>query len=116
MTNEIERLQIREMIEKGVISASEGVRLLNSLQDEPGEDSRPLLNPTATTTAEAPAAPEAAGEPLASEAEITSAPYDFNSGIKRWRRWWWLPLTVGIGITVTSGFLMFLAYQKSGFG
>ena len=32
MTNESERLQILEMIEKGVISASEGVRLLNSLQ------------------------------------------------------------------------------------
>ena len=28
MTNESERLQILEMIEKGVISASEGVRLL----------------------------------------------------------------------------------------
>ena len=35
MTNEAERLQILEMIEKGVITAAEGVRLLNSLQGNP---------------------------------------------------------------------------------
>lgn len=61
MTNETERLQILEMIEKGVISASEGVRLLNSLQGEPGEATIPLINPadarSPTVTAELPKTP-----------------------------------------------------------
>ena len=46
MTNETERLQILEMIEKGVISAAEGVRLLNSLQGEPEEVEIPLISTT----------------------------------------------------------------------
>jgi hypothetical protein len=119
MTNETERLQILEMIEKGVISASEGVRLLNSLQGEPVEVATPLISPPTSTAAEpnkAPAAPEVIEETPASGNNVTPAPYEFDSGIKRWRRWWWVPLTIGIGITVVSGLLMFMAYQKSGFG
>jgi len=119
MTHETERLQILEMIEKGVISASEGVRLLNSLQGEPGEDVTPRMPPTASATAEIPSpplAPEVVEEPPAPEPKASSTPFEFDSGIKKWRRWWWLPLTIGIGITVTSGLLMFLAYQTSGFG
>ncbi len=53
MTNETERLQILEMIEKGVISAAEGVRLLNSLQGEPEEVETPVISspaPTASRT------------------------------------------------------------------
>src|SRR5512136_2504411 len=119
MTNEMERLQILEMIEKGVISASEGVRLLNSLQGEAGEDAISTIPPTASATAEIPSpplAPEVVEEPPAPEPKASSTPFEFDSGIKKWRRWWWIPLTIGIGITVTSGLLMFLAYQKSGFG
>ncbi len=123
MTNETERLQILEMIEKGVISASEGVRLLNSLQGEPGEATIPLINPadarSPTVTAELPKTPpmpEVIEESPTSAPKAPSAPYEFDSGIKKWRRWWWIPLTIGIGITVISGSLMFLAYQKSGFG
>jgi len=119
MTHETERLQILEMIEKGVISASEGVRLLNSLQGEPGEDATPRMPPTTSATAEIPSpppAPEVVEEPPAPEPKASSTPFEFDSGIKKWRRWWWLPLTIGIGITVTSGLLMFLAYQTSGFG
>lgn len=114
--NESERLQILEMIEKGVISASEGVRLLNSLQ---GEADTPLLDEPSAATTEQPEispAPEVIEQVPAPETKTSSAPYEFDSGIKKWRRWWWIPLTVGIGITVVSGTLMFLAYQKSGFG
>lgn len=114
--NESERLQILEMIEKGVITASEGVRLLNSLQDEPGEPATPLfVEPGATSTepAEISTEPEVNEQSPAAEAK-TSPPFD--SGIQKWRRWWWIPLTVGIGITVFSGLLMFLAYQNNGFG
>ncbi len=116
MSNEPERLQILEMIEKGIINAEEGVRLLNSLQGEGGEDTPPMIASAATATAEIPAEPEVIKEPPAAEKKAASAPFEFDEGIKRWRRWWWVPLSVGIGITVVSGLLMLLAYQKSGFG
>lgn len=119
MTNELERLQILEMIEKGVISASEGVRLLNSLQGELGDDvtqQASLASATQEATSGYPPMPEVITEtPVYSSATATS-PYEFESEINKWRRWWWIPLTVGIGITVISGSLMFLAYQNSGFG
>ena len=113
MSNEPERLQILELIEKGIISADEGVRLLNSLQGETGDDSPALI---ASGTTETPVAPEVIEEPPVSEKKATSVPFHFDEDIKKWRRWWWVPLTVGIIITVVSGLLMFLAFQKSGFG
>ena len=116
MTNESERLQILEMIEKGVISASEGVRLLNSLQGEPEEAANPQLSHIASTAAKSSPMPEVVVEEPASESKTSSTPFEFDSEIKKWRRWWWIPLTVGIIITVVSGLLMFLAYQRSGFG
>jgi hypothetical protein len=119
MSNESERLQILEMIERGVISAAEGVRLLNALQGEPGEGDAPVLNAGVAAAPEKPASPpepEVVEEAFPSRAKSSSASADFAPGVKKWRRWWWIPLSIGIGITVISGLLMFLAYQKSGFG
>jgi len=116
MTNELERLQILEMIEKGIISAEEGVRLLNSLQGEPAEETPSITGSVPAPSASASPEPEVIEEPLTPPAKSASVPFDFDEGIKRWRRWWWVPLTVGIVITVASGSLMYLAYQKSGFG
>jgi SHOCT-like domain len=119
MTNESERLQILEMIEKGVISASEGVRLLNSLLGEPAEDNIPRLG-TAPSIAGEPQgtspAPEVIEENPLPEKKSSSAPFDYEAGIQKWRRWWWIPLTGGIVITVASAVLMFFAYQASGAG
>ncbi len=116
MTNEMERLQILEMIEKGVITAEEGVRLLNSLQSEPVGYSLPQQSPTPSASSWKPSEPQVIVEPAASKEKTSPAQFDFDNGIKRWRSWWWIPLAVGIVITVASGSLMFLAYQKSGFG
>ncbi len=120
MNNEPERLQILEMIEKGVISAEEGVRLLNSLQGEqyePAAASAPQLEAAAKIPGATPAEAEVIDAPAPSSgAKTNTAPFEFDQGIKRWRSWWWVPLTIGIVITVASGGLMFLAYEKSGFG
>jgi hypothetical protein len=119
MTNETERLQILEMIEKGVISAAEGVRLLNSLQGDQGEPEdveTPLISPTTPTATGPSQAPEVTVEDALPDAKASSAPFEFDAETKKWRRWWWIPLTVGISITVVSGLLMFLAYQSRGFG
>ncbi len=121
MSNESERLQILEMIEKGVISASEGVRLLNSLQGEldlqenPEENEgvvKPQLNYTPSASAKSSLAPEVIVEEPSPESKTSSPSSEFNTETRKWRRFWWIPLTVGIVITVVSGLLMFLAYQS----
>ncbi len=120
--NEQERLQILEMIEKGVITAEEGVRLLNSLGEDREEhpqtvgQAAPQLNPAASSAASAAPTPELVEEAPADQPKPGSPAFEFDQGVKKWRRWWWIPLTVGIVITVASGLLMSLAYQASGFG
>jgi hypothetical protein len=122
MTNELERLQILEMIEKGVISAEEGVRLLNSLQGDQGEQGEPVeatpaqIGWGASARVETPEEPVVVEEPPAGGTGPRTADNEYERSIRRWQRWWWVPLTAGIVITVASGSLMFLAYQKSGFG
>jgi hypothetical protein len=33
--------------------------------------------------------------------------------IEKWKRWWMLPLWVGVGVTVAAGLLMFIVYQAT---
>jgi hypothetical protein len=116
MTNEAERIQILEMIEKGVITAEQGVTLLNSLQGDSTEPVNPQLSYAASSSAGSAPAPEVVVEEPAPEGKSSRPAFEYDAETKKWRRWWWVPLTVGIVITVVSGLLMFLAYQKSGFG
>lgn len=119
MPNETERLQILEMIEKGVITAAEGVRLLNSLQGdqgEPGEVETPLISPTIPLAAGPSPEPEVTVEEPTSDTKAMPIPSEFDAETRKWRGWWWIPLTIGVSITVVSGLLMFLAYQSGGFG
>jgi hypothetical protein len=113
---ESERLQILEMIEKGIITAAEGVRLLNSLQEEAGDSVTPLVSESSTGPTEQPGTspePDVAEEEPSPESKSASAKNEFNTEIKKWRQWWWIPLTIGIGITVVSGLLMFLAFENN---
>ncbi len=116
MPNETERLQILEMIEKGVITAEEGVKLLNSLPDETEEEAIPQMSASAPTAAEASPEPEVIVEEPTRQAKKSTIPTDFDKETRKWRRWWWIPLSVGIVITVVSGLLMYSAYQSGGFG
>ena len=113
---ESERLQILEMIEKGIITASEGVRLLNSLQGEAGDSETLLVSETSAWTSQQPEKspePDVTEEEPSPDSKSTSAQNEFNTEIKKWRQWWWIPLTIGIGITVVSGLLMFLAFENN---
>ena len=68
-----------------------------------------------SSPAESTSAPEVVVEEPAPDSRPSSAPFEFEAETKKWRRWWWIPLTVGIVITVVSGLLMFLAYQRNRF-
>ncbi len=148
---ESERRLILEMIAKGKISASEGLRLLNTL----GEVSEPEAgegNILEHGIVEAPAAAEvdlaasssgaqpSAGEtPPAAESHpaAESPAADAPSGeappptampggephlsprppaLERWRRWWMIPLWIGVGITVLGSLLLFWVQQRAGVG
>ncbi|NJD58285.1 MAG: hypothetical protein C3F13_00965 [Anaerolineales bacterium] len=116
MPNEVERLQILEMIEKGVITAEEGVRLLNSLQDESEGAETPEMPASVSSVNEPLPEPDVTVEEPRPETQRSTVTTDFASETRKWRRWWWIPLSIGIVITVVSGLLMYTAYQNSGFG
>jgi hypothetical protein len=94
MTEESERLQILEMIEGGIISAT---------QEASGASAMPETAPSTNTTYEEPG-PETA----------RPAP-DLDSHVRKWSRWYWIPMWIGVGITVVSGALMYLAFDRGGF-
>jgi hypothetical protein len=117
MMNEAERLQILEMIEKGIITASEGVKLLNSLPSEAGEGETPPVGEFMDKAEpfEALPEPEVIQEPARPDRKPSVTPPEYKVETNKWRRWWWIPLSIGIGITVVSGLLMTLAYSYSNF-
>jgi hypothetical protein len=87
MPSKTERMHILQMIEDSQISATEGLRLLDAL------------------------GAEAAAEPLPAESQ--SAP---EADLEHWRRWWMVPMGVGIGVLLVGALLMFAAIQSGGLG
>jgi hypothetical protein len=154
MSGEKERMQILEMIERGQISAEDGVRLLSALGagGEAGSEipSSALLDQALDSEMEAP--PSAAADamlnrepPITEEVSYAkmaldndaagegenmlddravqgSAVMDENrpAGLppeaRKWKSWWMIPLWIGVAITVSGGYLMYLAIENSGIG
>ena len=80
------RMRVLQMIEDGQVSAADGLKLLDGLSAD----------------ATAPVADETA--PAA------------NPDLDYWRRWWIVPMWVGIGVLLVGAVLMFAAYQAGGLG
>jgi hypothetical protein len=113
-----ERLQILEMIDNGVISAEEGARLLKAIEGHPAQD-QGTDEPSSHDRLTEPNVPHARGSTETSGEEFfeEQSPKlaDFDAHIEKWKRWWMIPLWVGVGITIFGALLMFWAYQVSGF-
>ncbi len=90
MASETERMHILQMIEDGQITAADGLRLLDALGAGAGEA------PTELRPAPGQSAPEA--------------------DLEHWRRWWMVPMGVGIGVLLVGALLMLVAYQAGGLG
>ena len=117
MSEKNERLQILEMIENGTITASEGASLLKALEadymvEDMSFDTEDEPEPFVTDEAGYSKENEPAAEPLSGDVIADT----FDPEIEKWKRWWMIPLWIGVGITVIGGLLMVWAYQASGFG
>jgi len=96
-----ERITILEMIEEGIISPDEGLRLLRAIEgDSAGAQSEAIQKVDI--------APEGLKE--------KTRPHIEPEEIEKWRRWWMIPLWVGVGITTLGGILMYWAWAANGFG
>jgi len=146
LSNSSNRMQILEMIEEGRLTADEGLHLLQALHRvdaEPAQtgvkiqqvsinenwdektdtlseqtteiDQEIPLPGMAYDSANEPLSSEATGSPDGSEPFFTSKP-EVLPDQSHWKRWWMIPLWVGVGVTVFGGLFMFLAQRSSGVG
>jgi len=135
MPTESERTKILEMIADGTISAKDGVKLLDALD---GATEVSMLEETHLP--EAPSYPEIEHAPLPEP--FDDIPADFGTDdisdetaevlepdsiyhpdplpnppdpedIKKWKRWWVIPMWVGVGVTVIGGALMYAAFAAN---
>jgi hypothetical protein len=134
MPTESERKKILEMIAEGTISAEDGVKLLDVLEndsyisdeistttpDPENHSNRSLENPNEIPDDFGSMNPDPNQEEILEpdriyHPETAPKPPDPEE-IKKWKRWWVIPLWVGVSITVIGGALMFAAISANGFG
>lgn len=137
MANASERTQILKMIADGIITADEAAKLLDAL-DESTEDSTSegaLLPDSSNISESASTSPPESFEEIhrgiganrfQPDEEVLEPDMIYDSytmpkppdrdEIKKWKRWWVIPMWAGVGITVIGGALMYLALASNGFG
>jgi hypothetical protein len=92
-----ERQQVLKMVEDGKITAEEGLKLMQALDEDSTAEEIEIVE-----------AGQAAGQ-------VKSDP-DFDHKLDRFRRLWMIPLGAGILLTVASAWWMYAALQSSGLG
>ncbi|MGW8225301.1 MAG: SHOCT-like domain-containing protein [Anaerolineales bacterium] len=117
MTEKNERIQILEMIESGVITAAEGARLLQAL-DSDDRLEETFENQDRRDANRRQGDPDSGSNPQTNDFDPLSGDVVknvFESNIEMWKRWWVIPLWIGVGVTVAGSLLMLWAYQSTGF-
>ncbi len=115
-----ERQQILKMIDEGKISADEGLKLMQALDEVPLDEEPAALPPAPGFLADgddADAEPVFVTEP-GGEAEGEKARREsfFARKINRFRRLWVIPLTFGVLVTVGAAYWMYSALENAGMG
>jgi len=117
MTDKNERIQILEMIESGVITAEEGARLLQAL-DEDDRLEEALVGEAQTAPNDGMPGNNAGFDADADDFGSISGEVienEFVPNIEKWKRYWVIPLWIGVGITIIGSLLMLWVYQSTGF-
>jgi hypothetical protein len=126
MSSENERRLILEMIQSGKITSAEGLSLLNALTES---EEAPSLVGDRSSESEIlgehgviieDAAPEPPhqtyqDEPLTGEV-LEPVNATLPPDVAKWRRWWIIPLWVGVVITILGGLMRSWAQQTYGIG
>ena len=141
MNEKDQRMHILDQIERGEISAEEGMGLLREMNvpsqeteavpatDSAGAYAAPAAIPLGesqdqsgrddTSRAPGEGGEDGAGsgaQPVEGEVYTTGEGQMWPADADRWRRWWMVPLWIGVGIVAIAGLLMLWAYQAAGFG
>jgi hypothetical protein len=105
MTANNEHLEILDMIQRGRISAEEGLKLIEALgENQANLDQEYLL-----------AKSKLEGEYYPEEVdELNSVP--ISEDFEKWKRWWIIPFWTGVIITVLGGSLLYWAWSAKGIG
>ncbi len=119
-----ENLRILDMIAQGVITATQGSELILALQEDEDEedilvDNNPksdftsaLPDPTPSFAPPPPTPePEPRGGAETPRARLTPS-VNLAPKLARWRNWWVLPLSLGILVTILSGWFLYLGTQN----
>lgn len=119
MTDKNERIQILEMIESGVISAEDGARLLQALdvddrlEESFNDESEYASSTNVKGTDSDPDSDFSDDDSGSLRGDVIEN--EFEPNIEKWKRWWVVPLWVGVGITIIGSLMMLWAYQSTGF-
>lgn len=129
-------VEILGMVQRGEITAEEGLRLMNAMQNRDGASSglveervevageekfepamvvigEILQEPAQSTPPmETPASEEVPGDQSGEDAARDEA----ARAVGRWKRWWQLPFWIGTGITILGAWWMYLGYHEAAFG
>ena len=138
MDDKSENMRILEMIESGKINVEEGVGLLAALggtNESAGEETASLVE-AGSPVDQTPGSPKP-GDPIPppspawspstelspgeeniaipSEPQILvdTPPAELPQDARKWRRWWTIPLWIGVGLTVFGGVLLYAAVQST---
>ena len=127
-------MSILKMIEDGDISPEEGLKLLQRIETQneetidSGLDTLKILEKIDSGEITAETGIELIGEKNWESSDYTSTDNSYKSEInqsypsiseeeiERWKKWWTIPLYIGLGIVVVSTFWLNAAYQNSQFG
>ena len=116
MTEKNERLLILEMIDNGTITPEEVARLLTALSGTSKEEtnsagtsanahwleSETPVERSGPSTVSTDQVENESGARVDADPEVLDAPFE-PPDVEKWRRWWTIPLWIGVGITVICG-------------
>ena len=130
MDNENERLHILDQIDRGEITASEGMQRLQALgaaETQPAE--LPDSGETASNSPQAPdisasenppeldqPPPAGTSGPEVLVGEPVTGASALPPGADKWKKWWTVPVWVGTAIAVLGSMLMYTVYLSRGMG
>lgn len=115
-----ERQQILKMIADGKISADEGLKLMQALDEIPLDEEPAALPPAPdfpTGKNASDAEPAFVTDPIGEADEEKARRESFFAGkVNRFRRLWMIPMTIGVLATVGAAYWMYAALENAGMG